>query len=230
MNARVGRRGQALFETAAALPMFVACVLGLIWAGREAVVAERVPSAVRFAGLVLAHADPFADASTYDIYGSLHGQTHTQPAGCPVPPALDQRSALDGRSSAGAYIPATYRSACNDGTGNHRISVTDAGFSETTFLFLNDQPSATASIGVPSALNALLGNATSTSDSSTFFRPIDVSNIMACYPEINDAVSATLDAYSDVTTPAVLTPSALALDYGTVEQTALLIDPRCLTK
>ena len=63
-------RGQALLETAIALPLFLLALFGTIWAVQYSSQAERTQSMVRWGGLIGGASDTVNDYSLLTLYGS----------------------------------------------------------------------------------------------------------------------------------------------------------------
>ncbi len=74
-------RGQALIETAIALPVFLIAMFGVIWALQSGVLGERVQMAARYGGMVSAQGNPFQQYSLYSVYGAAAGTPVVAPCG-----------------------------------------------------------------------------------------------------------------------------------------------------
>ncbi|MGH7728435.1 MAG: TadE/TadG family type IV pilus assembly protein [Vulcanimicrobiaceae bacterium] len=66
-------RGQALFETAIALPLFLLTLFGMLWAIRASALAERAQLGVRYAGVYSALTNPYESYSLNTLYSEIDG-------------------------------------------------------------------------------------------------------------------------------------------------------------
>src|ERR1700676_5424184 len=77
-------RGQALVETAVALPIFLLVMFGVVWALQTGVLGERVEMVARYGGMVSAEINPYQQYSLYAAYSAAAGVA--LPATCATPP------------------------------------------------------------------------------------------------------------------------------------------------
>ena len=76
-------RGQALVETVISLPLFILALFAMIWGIRAGVMAERVQSGVRNAGIVLSHADPYGTPAS-SLPTTARTMPHSRSLRCPA--------------------------------------------------------------------------------------------------------------------------------------------------
>ena len=66
-------RGQALVETAIALPVFLLVMFGVVWSLQVGVLGERVEMVARYGGMVSARINPYQQYSLYAVYSAAGG-------------------------------------------------------------------------------------------------------------------------------------------------------------
>jgi hypothetical protein len=71
MRVSTNGRGQALYETAIAMPLFLIGLFGVIWAMKDAALAARAQMAVRYAGTVDSLQQPYDAYSIYEMYATI---------------------------------------------------------------------------------------------------------------------------------------------------------------
>jgi hypothetical protein len=64
-------RGQAVFETAAVMPVFLIALLGVLWTMKESSLSERVHMGVRYSGMVSSLQQPYESYSLYAMYAAI---------------------------------------------------------------------------------------------------------------------------------------------------------------
>jgi hypothetical protein len=207
---RDAQRGQAIAETVVFLPMFLLSLFGIIWAVQAAVQYERIESAVRYAGLVSQHADPYSDYSLYSMYTQL-GSTLMPTVTCVTPLTTPLSDAAPTYSS--IYLTPTSNPFWQPYAATPRCSSSgiigiEHGSALTQDVILSEQePGMTSKINAPSYLTSALGTTTSMTAQTYFFRPVGVNVILACYSALNTQIQHSLQYATD--TSAATTPAAL---------------------
>ena len=98
-------RGQALFETAISLPLFLLAMYGLFWSIRIATLSERLQFGARYGGLSSSLSNPYLSYSLYSLYATLDAAAPNTSVACGAPA---QNAAFLGRTAfytASAPIP-----------------------------------------------------------------------------------------------------------------------------
>ena len=98
-------RGQALFETAISLPLFILAMYGLFWAVRTATLSERLQIGARYGGLVSSLKNPYLSYSLYNLYATLDNDAPNTKAPCGPPAQAAAFGGVEGFYSAIAPIP-----------------------------------------------------------------------------------------------------------------------------
>lgn len=193
-------RGQALLELVVALPFFLLTLFGLVFVMRITVASERAQQSVRFSGLVLEHDDPYRDTSLFTLYNNL-GTKVTAPKACQAPPATSVADAFLTGVDSVPFLAVTNTVNCNTGAVNNVavISASGPAFSgaQQAYIYLRDSATVRSRLRAPLSL---FPTAT-TSAQANFLRTADVGTLMRAFPEIGQAVTASLQAVSDTTTP-----------------------------
>ena len=81
-----GQRGVALIETAFALPLALTVIYAIVWSTQYGAIDERVQTAVRYAGVLGATSQPYADFSLYSLYNGIGPDPKIGTVPCPSPP------------------------------------------------------------------------------------------------------------------------------------------------
>ncbi len=188
-------RGQALIETAIALPVFLIAMFGAIWALQSGVLGERVQSTVRYGGLVSARQDPYAQYSLLGAYNAAAGIQAPAPCATAPPDMLSDAGpiATPAKASAPFWQPssgsATSSSVCGRTISNA------AGLSRPQLL-----TRANMRVGgktdVPAFLQPVLGATSSSTATVNELGSPDMAAVVGCYPEVQSAFEATATAAS----------------------------------
>ena len=208
-------RGQALIESAIAIPLFVFALLAMLTMIRAAVQSERIPLALRVNGLVAQQINPYLDYSLYEVYetaGVTSGSSIESISSTCYPPdptiLTDSAVGFPGNASAPFWSPAgTPTSSC--------IAYGPTGYAAGTLGLANDvllqhhQVSLTSAAPVSGNLTKLLGASVALTGTANFFRSPSMPTILYCYPTINTLVYHALIFGSD-TTESTTAPGALA--------------------
>jgi hypothetical protein len=205
-------RGQALVETVVFLPMFLLALFGIMWAVQAAVQNERVQSTVRYNGMILQHDNPYASYSLYAMYAQLGTTTVPNPP-CPPPiadPLSDASPTYTSGTSAPFWSPSINPIVICIKFGTHNIGTVGipAGTGLNQDLLLSTYGVVALSFtSAPAQLQAALGAFTLTRALATFFQPVGVNVILACYPTLNTQIQNSLQYTNDSSTATM--PTAL---------------------
>lgn len=219
-----GARGQALVETAIAMPFFILSFFAMAWGIRQAVVAERVQSGVRNAGIVLAHADPYRDYSLFSAYnGANNGALALQPVPCASPTAQPLYGASEMNQATGnAYFAprgGSIKATCNASDGSTGssglVAFTGSALASGGVMLVHDHARLQASTVIPAFLSKVISATSATSADANFFRPPPIQAETTCTPGFDAMFTATTDPENDVSTSSVVpTPLPTSLTYA----------------
>ena len=213
-------RGQALIESAIALPVFLLAIFGVVWALQSGVLGERVQLAARYGGMVSAQSNPFDSYSVYAAYSAAGGVPIAAP--CNAPPAsailTDTAPITDPAPASQPFWQPTAGSVSTTPLCGHTVS-NAAGLSSPKLLG-HVQISVDASNAVPSFLQPFAGAATGSHASVNELQSPDMSTLVVCYPDLAAAfqgsVSPPVDATQMPSNAVIDVPQTnpLALDAG----------------
>ncbi len=185
-------RGQALFETAVALPVFLIALFGVIWAYRTGLLSEQVQQSVRYGGLVTGLANPYEALSLYTIYATVDGVTPPHVRDC-----VGGATSVISQGHASFWQPGgtpTASSSCGVA-----ILTTGQGVSSPVLLFA-DYVGAQAVPPAEGSVAEKVFGGNNVSASQNFFRSPDLGVILNC-STIGPAVKKSLEGETDTTTP-----------------------------
>jgi hypothetical protein len=199
-DARHASRGQAVIETAIALPLFLIGLFGVMWAFRTGMLSEQVQQSVRYGGLVSALADPYESYSLYTVYANIDDS-----------PPPNSRDCAGGSKSVIAQGHDTFWQAAATSSSAPSCSMVilypgTAAVSSPVILFSNYVDASATSQFSGKFGSLTYGNQT-ISASQNFFRSPDVGALLDC-SNLGPAVKLSLEAKNDTTTSAtaVATP------------------------
>ncbi|HZO94081.1 MAG TPA: hypothetical protein VFB22_09915 [Candidatus Baltobacteraceae bacterium] len=208
-------RGQALAETALALPVFIVAMFAVVWALKAGVLGERVELAARYGGMVSAETNPYVQYSLYAAYEAAAGS----PVGAPcatAPPAL----VVDGAPiAAPGQQTNAFFSATNDtssGTSSCGTAISTAAGLTAPMVLGYTNVGVTASNDIPDFLQSILGSSTTQWSASVneLYSPT-MATLFACYPELAGAFEASVAPPSPAAVPStepIPVPSTGALN------------------
>ncbi|MEA2663759.1 MAG: hypothetical protein QOI11_703 [Candidatus Eremiobacteraeota bacterium] len=216
----VRARGQALIETAIALPVFLIAMFGVIWALQSGVLGERVQMAARYGGMVSAQGNPFQQYSLYGVYGAAIGTPVVAPCGLPPAQMLSGGSPLVAPAAPSPQFWQPSGSPAVSGKCGRTLS-TAAGLSGPKLLG-HAQLTVDATNDVPLSLQAAFGGAlTPWNATVNQLESPDMGTLVACYPELKAAFAASV-------TPPAANGNAPAVSAIAQPQTApLALDGSC---
>ncbi len=215
-------RGQALAETALALPVFLVAMFAVLWALKAGVLGERVELAARYGGMVSAEQNPYDQYSFYAAYEAAAGAPVVAPCSTP-PPAL----VVDGSpiASPGQPTNAFFSAVGNASTGTSNCGTTisaASGLSSSKVLGYTTVNVA-ASNDVPDFLQSIIGTSSTPWNASVneLYSPT-MGTLFTCYTELSNAFEASA---SPPTPPSA--PPALPTPIAVPDTGALALNGSC---
>jgi hypothetical protein len=220
---RHSERGQALIETVVFLPLFLFVLYGLIWAVKAAVQYERTENAIRYAGLVSQHRDPYEDYSLYAMYKQIGSQVMptqaciitTEDLSIASAPLSDGAPTYTPPASTSFWSPAITPTPSCAFAGI--IGAAGGGTPAQDVLLSLQEPGISSSVAVPSLLAGKLGSVTAPRADGYFFKQVGLDVLLACYPVLNSQIKSALQPLQDGSTssglpvPLVATVTATTL-------------------
>lgn len=214
---RNAQRGQALAETAIALPLFLLVLYGIIWAVQAGVTNERVQIAVRYSGLVSNETSPYMQYSMYALYDNLEGVASPPTTSCSAPTtdALLNSGQFPGPQTAPFWQPSGATSGtCSAG----EQSIKGGGLAQPE-IFNHTLSSITSQTSIPGALQSAMGTQMqNVSAAQNYLDSPGLGTVFTCYRELDDAVSESLQntapdpaSASTVPLPSILPSTPLSL-------------------
>lgn len=182
-------RGQALVETAIALPVFLLALFGVVWALQSGVLGERVQLLARYGGMVSAQSNPYDGYSFYAAYRAAAGTPVVAP--CPTPPAALIADGAPVAAPAQPTQPFWQAAATTTSATCSRAIASAAGLSAPKLL-TRAQFAIAAQNDVPPLLQSALGSVSTWSASLNHFQSPDMGALIACYPELQSAFEASV--------------------------------------
>ena len=206
-------RGQALIETAFALPVFLLGLFGVVWAIQSGVLGERLMLLARYGGMVSAQSNPFDNYSLYAAYSAANGTPLVAP--CPSAPTSLLSDGGPIGAPASASQPFWQPASASGTTTCSRAVVSTAGLT-TPKLLAATQIAFQAENGVPSYLQSALGSTSTWTANLAAYQPPTMGALIACYPELQAAFEASV---APVQNPGGSPPAPPALSYPTAPLT-----------
>jgi hypothetical protein len=215
-------RGQALYETTIAMPLFLVGMFGVMWAMKQSSLSERVQLATRYGGMVASLAQPYEQFSLLSMYATIDNAPPSIRSTCYDGANSSVQAQLTGPAPA-SPLPSFWLPAASPAPASllaspctSQIAVITTSGTETysqTVLLRNNYSSISAAAPVNGFISsaALKGSsATSVRAAQNFFRSPDVPTILLCTNvagSLGPAVKNGLEAMNDTTTTtAVPTP------------------------
>jgi hypothetical protein len=201
-------RGQAVYETTIAMPLFLLGLWGVIWAMKEASLSARVQLAVRHGGMVSSLSQPYESFSLYSMYATIDNAAPSAVATCYAGDASQLTSGYAPfYQPAASPAPAPLVSPCASSVS----LITGPETYSAPIILRNDYASITAAAPVNGYLSdtALSGlSATTVRAAENFFRAPDVGTVLSC-SELGPAIKASLEGATDTTTSGTAVASPL---------------------
>lgn len=199
-------RGQAMVETAIALPVFLIAFFGLLWAMRSQVIAERTLLATRSSAFVQQRTDPYTAFSLNTVYNNLGTNVLVTPSPCSTPnlTTLSDTSTLAARASSAYFQAYTAIAKCNsDGNTPVFAYVGNEGNNPRSTIFRRSMESIVTTLQATTRA-PIAGTTTTSTSHLNRISGIDLGGLIHCLPEVNSAMTASLGGATDTTTPATL--------------------------
>jgi hypothetical protein len=199
-DARHASRGQAVIETAIALPLFLIGLFGVMWAFRTGMLSEQVQQSVRYGGLVSALADPYESYSLYTVYANIDNS-----------PPPNSRDCAGGSTNVISQGHDTFwkAGATTSTAPSCSMVILFPGMTNVSspVILFSDYVAASATSQFSGNFGALTYGNQTIAASQNFFRSPDVGALLDC-STLGAAVKKSLEAKNDTTTSAtaVATP------------------------
>jgi hypothetical protein len=179
-------RGQALIETAVALPAFLLAMFGVVWALQTGVLGERIQLVARYGGMVSAQINPYQQYSLYSMYAAAANRA--APVACNAPPGdlLANGAPLAAPASAAQPFWQPSSGSTQTATSCTRTFSTAAGLT-TPKILGSANVTVEATNDVPSFLHFAAGSTTSWNATMNQMRSPDMTALAACYPAMGAA-------------------------------------------
>lgn len=185
-------RGQALIESAIALPLVLLMLFGIIYVARVGVVGERAQLALRYGGI--AGFDTQSGAySAANIYANLNPSAVPSPCPGPALGAFSGTAPFPGPSSAPFWQP----DSANAPSGLCTPAVFGLGGAQflASHYFSGTAVSVSAGVNVPTYIQQALGATTNQVNASEYFiHPAFPGMILYCSTEVRDRVNGAITA------------------------------------
>lgn len=203
-------RGQALIETALALPVFLLALFGVIWALQSGILGERVQLVARYGGMVSTQSNPYDRYSFYAAYTAAAGTPLVAP--CPTPPPTliaDTAPIAPPAQATQPFFQPKQNTTTTSASCGHVVE--NAGLTIPKLL-VRAQFAVSTQNDVPSYLQSALGSVSTWSASLNQFQSPDMGALVACYPELQTAFQASV---APAQNPGGSPPAPPALTYPT---------------
>jgi len=195
LTRRSHARGQALFETALFMPLFLLGLFGVMLAAKQGALSERVQLGIRYGGVVSSLQQPYLSYSLYSMYSTIDGSPSNNPDTCNGVTASADSSLTVGRASFWQPIAGSISPTCS-GTISLVTGKSQNMLLENSYIGL----SARAPAGGYLTANVLGGNTyEAAAAAENFIRSPDSGSLVACTP-IGDAIKASLEGREDTST------------------------------
>jgi hypothetical protein len=197
-------RGQALVETAFALPVFLLAMFGVVWALQTGVLGERVELVARYGGMVSAEISPYTQYSLYAAYQAASGAPLATPCVTPPPALLSDGAPL--QSPASQTLPFWQPSSGSSSASVSCGKTAEIGGGLSAPMLLG-RAAITVSTGSDVPL-MLPGNGSQTVRGASLnaFTSPDMATLIACYPELQSAFARSVNPQSDASPPTAPAP------------------------
>ncbi len=177
-------RGQALVETAIALPVILLALFGIVYVARFGVVDERTQLALRYGGIASFNSMS-SIYSAADIYANLNPQGLPEPCPTPGMAMYDNAAPLPGPTFAPFWQPDAISTS-------QPCTPAVFGFGGAQFLASHYASATTlrvgASIDVPAYLQSLIGTSQTVQTSESFVHGAFPGIILYCSTEVDARV------------------------------------------
>jgi TadE-like protein len=213
-------RGQALIETAVALPLFLLVMFGVVWALQTGVMGERVELVARYGGMVSAETDPYHQYSLYAAYSAAAGNPLSTSCATP-PPALIQNGAplADPATQTLPFWQPSKNSATATSVCGRTLA--SGGSLSAPMLLGRAAITVNAANDVPVTLQPLAGTQTQRTATLNAFQSPDMATLIGCYSELQSAFENSAFPATD------LSPASVPAVIGQPATGALTLSGSC---
>jgi len=195
-------RGQALIETAIALPVFVLVMFCVVWAMQAGVLGERVELVARYGGMVSARINPYQQYSVYAAYSAAAGAP--LPTSCVTPPGDLIANGGPLASPATPTLPFWQPASGSTATGATcgKVLSTSSGLS-APMLLGRTAITVEAANESPAMLIPLFGTQRERVATLNQFESPDMATLVGCYGELQAAFEHSVDPSTDTSPTSV---------------------------
>jgi len=204
------QRGQAVVETAIAVPLFLLSMFGLLWSMHAGVLSERSQLAVRYSGLISLVNNPYIDHSLYALYGNLNGAPGVASSNCEHPKAeISNNQDFLGTGIHGAVFWQAQSLPTSTCTGSPRTLINSSTMTRPLVLHAN-VASIESSLAMPAYIKSFNSSAApgTAGAAGNFFKAAQIGALMRCYPDLLTAASVSLQPANDPS-PQTLPPAPI---------------------
>ena len=191
-------RGQALVETAIALPVFLLAMFGVIWALQTGVLGERVELVARYGGMVSAEISPYQQYSLFAAYSAAAGAPIA--AGCATPPPALIQNGAPLAAPATQTLPFWQPTGATSATTTCGKALANGGALSAPMLLGRSSISVDAASAAPSMLSSLSAQQHRGATLNAFQSP-DMATLIGCYSELDGAFEHSVDPTTDTSSP-----------------------------
>ncbi len=186
-------RGQAVVETAIAIPLFLIGLFGIIFAYRTGMLSEQVQQSVRYGGLVTALSNPYDQFSLYTVYATIDQQPPAHVRDC-----VGGATSVVSQGHAGFWQPGSTPTQTTPSCGLALI-FPSSGVTYPVLLF-SDYVSASSATQSAGTFASFIFGSNTVSASQNFFRSPDLGVLLNC-GHLGFAVKRSLEGDGDPYTP-----------------------------
>jgi len=193
-------RGQAVFETALAMPLFLLGLFGVMWAMKDASLSTRAQLAVRYGGMVDSLQQPYQAYSLYSVYATIDNVVPATNTACY---SGDAAQLSTGYASFWLPTSSTIVTPCASAIA---LVSSPETYSQPVIL-RNNYSSISATTPVDGYISQTVLHGASTTNvraAENFFRSPEVGALLTC-TNLGAAVKASLEGRSDLNVPSGLT-------------------------
>ena len=195
-------RGQALIETAIALPVFLLVMFGVVWAMQAGVLGERVELVARYGGMVSARINPYQQYSVYAAYSAAAGAPLPTSCVTPPPDLIGNAGPLAAPATATQpfWQPAAGSSATGATCGKVLSNSSDLS---APMLLGRTAITVEAANESPEMLAPLFGPQRERTATLNQFESPDMATLVGCYAELQAAFEHSVDPTTDSSAPSI---------------------------
>ena len=211
-------RGQAVVETAIAMPLIVLALFAVIWAMKDASLSARAQQAVRYGGMIDSLQQPYVAYSLYTIYATIDNVVPAANAAC-----YNGDSTQLSAGYAPFWLPTSSAPLVTPCASSVAIVTGPETYTQPVIL-RNNYSSLSAT--TTAAATVLHGETTTTVRAAeNFFRSPDVGTMITC-TTLGSVIKNSLEGRNDTNVPTSLT-TAMPLNPSTTAVVPNGITPAC---